>query len=335
MALQTHAHEIILNNRHFKWIDLVHPTKKYLEDLAKEYSIHPKFLKDCLEPEHLPKIERLGSVLMIIMRSYDETTEKDANNVQDLTRKIVIFYSDKFLITIHRKDQKLIKEIRDRWHKILAASEQSTNIEKSDPGRNFNQTSPIHEQMILHDLIESVVHSYQDALDTNFEELEKLESQIIQNHTTATSDLTNSYYFKRRISVIKRMVRVQLDMSDKITAHIEVNLQPYYKHLQEQFSKLYFYADDLSENIQALVNLQISLASQTTNESSFRINEISRLLTLFSVYFLPLNFIVGIYGMNFKFMPELDWELGYPFALIIMGITAISLYWWTKKKGWL
>jgi magnesium transporter len=131
------------------------------------------------------------------------------------------------------------------------------------------------------------------------------------------------------------MVRVQLDMADKITSHIDPSIQGQYKHLHGQLSKLYFYADDLSENIQALVNLQVSLASQTTNESSFKINEVTRLLTLFSVYFLPLNFIAGIYGMNFKFMPELESKFGYPFVLLVMCFTALCLYWWTKKKGWL
>jgi len=77
-----------------------------------------------------------------------------------------------------------------------------------------------------------------------------------------------------------------------------------------------------------LLNVYFSASSQRTNDTM-------RILTIFSVFFMPLTFIVGIYGMNFKFMPELEWKKGYPAVMILMGIITLLIYIWFKRKKWL
>jgi magnesium transporter len=86
--------------------------------------------------------------------------------------------------------------------------------------------------------------------------------------------------------------------------------------------------DDLQENINQLLNLYISLASQKTND-------VMRILTVFSAFFLPLTFIVGVYGMNFHYMPELDAKWGYPGVIILMGLVTFLIFQWFKRKSWL
>jgi magnesium transporter len=98
---------------------------------------------------------------------------------------------------------------------------------------------------------------------------------------------------------------------------------------------LYFHTDELAESINALLSLHLSLASQRTNEASQRTNEVMRVLTIFSVFLLPLNVITGIYGMNFEHMPELKWAWGYPFALVTMCTVMMVVYLWFRKRGWL
>jgi len=86
--------------------------------------------------------------------------------------------------------------------------------------------------------------------------------------------------------------------------------------------------DTLFENMNQLVMIYFSISSQRTNE-------IVRVLTVFSVFFMPLTFIVGIYGMNFEFMPELKMKLGYPGVMALMGLITLGIYVWFKKRGWL
>lgn len=320
MATHTQIFELKIPYRHFKWVDITHPTKKHLEEVAKEYNILPKYVKECLEPEHLPKIEKIGPTTMIVLRAYDEQGTDASMTIQDLTRKIIIFYNEKFLLTLHRRDQPLLKHVRDKWA-LMKEEEKSSDHQ-------------LHPEMIIHDLLEEIINSYQIPLESGFEKLEQFEMRLVQE-LPSEFELSKGYFLKRKISIIKRMLRVQLDMTEKVSNTMEPQIQNHFKHLHSHLSKNFFYADELMENIQALMNLQVNIASQKTNESNNRINEITRLLTVFSVYFLPLNFIVGLYGMNFHFMPELQWQWGYPMSIIIMLITTLSLHYWTKKKGWL
>ncbi len=110
---------------------------------------------------------------------------------------------------------------------------------------------------------------------------------------------------------------------------------PDFQNADEMIDNLFFYADEVSESIASLMNLHISLQSQKTNEASRRTNEVMRVLTLFSCFFLPINFIASIYGMNFKYMPELDHEYGYYSALGVMLTVALGIFVWFRRKGWL
>ena len=86
--------------------------------------------------------------------------------------------------------------------------------------------------------------------------------------------------------------------------------------------------DQINEQINNLLSLYLSISAQRTNE-------VIRVLTIFSVFFMPLTFIVGIYGMNFKVMPEIDWQYGYAYAIVLMVAVTIAIYSWFKRKGWL
>jgi magnesium transporter len=105
------------------------------------------------------------------------------------------------------------------------------------------------------------------------------------------------------------------------------NDYPLAHHNIEFADSLYYRVDELHENANNLINLRLSLASHRTNE-------IMGILTIFSVFFLPLTFIVGVYGMNFKFMPELESDNGYGIVWIVMITIVAGIYIWFKKKGW-
>ena len=110
---------------------------------------------------------------------------------------------------------------------------------------------------------------------------------------------------------------------------------PLFQDLKDAIDSLFFYADELLESVNGLVNLHVSMSSQRTNEASHRSNEVMRVLTVFSIFFMPLNFIAGIYGMNFEHMPELKTSWGYPVVLLSMGFITAAIYLWARRKGWI
>lgn len=95
-----------------KWIDIINPSKEDLRKLAQEYSLPQFTVEDCMDPYHLPKTEKFDHLLFVILRTYDNDSLNDADTVQDLTRKLAIFWNGSFLITLHRKENEFIKLIK-------------------------------------------------------------------------------------------------------------------------------------------------------------------------------------------------------------------------------
>jgi magnesium transporter len=89
------------------------------------------------------------------------------------------------------------------------------------------------------------------------------------------------------------------------------------------------------DNLVSLLSLQISLASQLTNEASHKTSEVMRTLTIVSIFFMPLNFLAGLYGMNFSWMPFLNDQIGFWVILIVMIASTMGVYSWFQQKGWL
>jgi magnesium transporter len=308
---------ILKSKTGFQWIDIFNPKRSDIESLAKEYGLHSTSVQDCLDPEHLPKFEKLSTYSFIIMRSYDERSSIESDQVEELTRKIAIFYSDNFLITVHRKDQAFLAQLREKWRS------------------EFDTRENLSGSMILTDLLKRVFLTYELPIDEGLNQLEHYEMGIFNAHGSKPFTLESGYFSKRKAFVFKRVLRLSYDALVKISGTSDISGTPYYQDLKDTIDGLYFYADELVENINALLNLHISIEQQKTNEASHRTNEVMRVLTIFSVFFMPLNFLASIYGMNFEHMPELRLTYAYPMVLIIMFTTAVSIYFWFRRKGWM
>lgn len=305
----------------FEWIDIVNPKKAELEKVAQQYGLHATSVQDCLDPEHLPKFEKIGDIYFIILRAFDETAPKKGDTIQELTRKIAVFYNDRFMITVHRKDQKFLLDLIENWKK--------------------QPVDMAHPQLtLLPDMIRGVISSFEKPIDSGFVELEDLEFSAFGMSPNKAFNLQKAYYFKRKTFVIKLVIRLLSDAITKLNNSINAQnpqggSNPRFQDLKENCEFCYFYSDELMENITTLIGLYISLSQQKTAEASYRTGEIVRVLTIFSIFLLPLNVITGIYGMNFEHMPELKTEWGYEAALGTMFALLVTIYLWMNKKGWL
>src|SRR3954466_7516197 len=111
----TVAHIINSTAPPFVWVDVVDPTPDELADVARLYNLHPMSVEDSLEPEHLPKYERIGSTTFIIVRAMDTSAPPDCSSVHEMTRKVAIFYGPEFLVTIHRSEQEFLTAVIDEY----------------------------------------------------------------------------------------------------------------------------------------------------------------------------------------------------------------------------
>ncbi len=286
------------------WIDVTNPNEAELLDLATKYQLHPNAVQDCLEPDHLPKYEELGNSSFIVLRVYDTIQSNDADTIQEVTRKIAIFVMADKIITVHRTEQPLLQSIKQKFI--------DTNV-----------CLDKHE-LLLH-IINASFLSYDAPSDKLISEIDFYETRIFLR-TKLPNLLKNLYHIKRKVSVIRRI----LTLSKEITAKVEEGFKKdaMYREMRDNYIQETTVYDQLNEDINNLLSLYLSISGQRTNE-------VIRVLTIFSVFFMPLTFIVGIYGMNFEHMPELTWEYGYYYSIVSMIAVTIIIYLWFKRKQWL
>jgi magnesium transporter len=296
----------------FTWVDLVHPTREELVGIARKYGLHPTSVEDSLDPEHLPKYERIGTTTFIIVRAIDASAAEDCSSLHEMTRKVAIFYGADFLITIHRAEQPFLTELIERHR-------HPTPPEGAERRKSFLPR-------ILIEIINEAVDTYQRPLEEAENDIDRFETTVF-GEQEFTGLLRRIYLVRRRVTLMRRMLSHTIDAVKKLVPGSEP-AAPLYQDLRENSESMHFYADELLEDVNNLLSIQLALASHRTNE-------VVRVLTVFSVFFLPLTFIVGVYGMNFRYMPELQERWGYPAVLLAMAAVTLAIYLWFRRRGWL
>ncbi len=297
MEHRQHEHKSISE----RWIDIINPSQAELDELSSRYKLHPNAVQDCLKPDHLPKYEEIDQTKFIVSRIYDINQSTDADTIQEVSRKISIFITQDTIITIHRTDQPILSEIRHQYIDSLRCTD-------------LNQ--------LLMIILNKVLLSYeQPALKLN-DEIDFYENKIFLKNKLP-SLLKNLYRIKRKVSVNRRILTLTKDIINKLEIENRKNVM--YRELQDTYVQQETIYDQLNDDINNVLQLYLSISSQKTNE-------VIRVLTIFSVFFMPLTFIVGIYGMNFHYMPELEWKFGYLFSIVIMIAVTLIIYLWFKRK---
>lgn len=300
MEHHQHEHKSISE----RWIDITNPTQAELDELSSKYKLHPNAVQDCLKPDHLPKYEEIDQTKFIVSRIYDFNQGADADTIQEVSRKISIFITQDTIITIHRTAQPVLTEIKQTYVDSLRCTD-------------INQ--------LLMIILIKVLLSYEvPALKLN-DEIDFYENKIFLKNKLPNL-LKNLYRIKRKVSVNRRILTLTKDIINKL--EVENHKNAMFREMSDTYIQQDTIYDQLNDDINNVLQLYLSISSQKTNE-------VIRVLTIFSVFFMPLTFIVGIYGMNFHFMPELEWKFGYLFSIMIMIAVTLIIYLWFKKKDWL
>jgi magnesium transporter len=297
------------------WLDLVQPTAEELETVVHTYTLQPTAVKDCLEPEHLPKFEQFDAHVFVILRAFDAESQRACGTVQELTRKLAIFSGATFLITIHRTEQPWLAALETRLGAEAAAKAGKEGL----------------HAYLLTQVLNGVVDTYLQPMEDIETRIDAFEELVFGGRDADTrafaEDLREVHVLKRQVTLIKRLLWRTLDVVQRLTP-ASGRAATLFRDVQENVESSHFYADELLDDVNTVLNVQLALAAHRTGE-------VMRILTVFSVFFLPLTFLVGVYGMNFDFMPELRSRWGYPVVLAAMGGIVLAIYLWFRRRGWL
>lgn len=273
--------------------------------MTDRFDFPESLIEHCLDPHHLPHYESYEDYTFIVLRNYDIFSEIKASTVRELTRKVAIFIKENLIITVHRHKQLYLEHFHQR---IL---------------ENKVDSKPL----FLKFLIQSVLSSFEEPIQVLHDKLEIIEESIFNQQGIDPGFLQQKFLTKRKADVFAKMLMLSHDILARIkplfknAIHLWEDLEAYTKHL-------HVYAEDLSKHSTSSIELQISLSTHNTNQ-------VMKTLTIFSVFFMPLTYIVGIYGMNFQFMPELSWPYGYFVCMGIQAVICLLLWRFFGKKHWI
>jgi magnesium transporter len=279
----------------FTWIDIEGANKKELEVIASKYNLNFFLIKDALDIGHLPKYEQLHQHDFFIFRAYTSNVKLNIDEIGEMSNKIAFFIFDDKLITIHRAHFSFLNVEAEKHIKI--------------------------SEFFLR-IVSFMIDSFKKPTIEISNKITEIEKTIFLKDYRAVL-IEELYYIKTQSRILKKIISITETTILKSQDKYKVSY--IYQDIQDQLLNLLTVNEESVDNSSHLMNTYLSLSDQKNNE-------VVRLLTIFSVFFLPLTFIAGIYGMNFKFMPELNWKLGYAFALCLMAIVVIVIYLWFRRK---
>ena len=278
-----------------------------IEDLGKYFTIHPLILEDILNTEQRPKMEDLDTYLYLNLKmlSYIEL-EKDVK-----IEHISMIIGPNFLISFQEDIGDIFDPVRER-------------IRKDGRIRKFGP------DYLAYALIDGIVDNYFAVMEKLEERVEDLEEELVTNPTQGSlnkiNQLKKDMIFLRKSVWPLREVINNLERSESplIKESTTIYLRDVYDHTIQVIDTLETFRDMVS----GMIDIYLS-------GLSYKMNEIMKVLTLIATIFIPLTFVVGLYGMNFRYMPEIDWEYGYYSVLVLMVIMVVGMLTFFRRKKWI
>ncbi|HYM82052.1 MAG TPA: magnesium/cobalt transporter CorA [Candidatus Limnocylindria bacterium] len=282
-----------------------------LKQLGETFSLHPLALADVVNVYQRAKADTYPEHLFIVARMFE-------HDVGIQTDQLSLFLGAKYLVTFQERPGDCFDPVRER----IRAGRGRIRI----AGTGY----------LAYSLLDAVVDSYFPLLETFGERLEKTETQIFERPTQRS--IQEIHAIKRDLLTLRRSIWPMRDMLNGLLR----DPNPYI----EQEDRLYLqdaydHAVQVMDLLETFRELGSNLMDVYLSSVSNRLNEVMKILTMFTAIFIPLSFIAGVYGMNFDVdrspwnMPELRWYYGYPFALLIMGLVAVGLLIFFRRRGWL
>lgn len=299
------AIEIIYRNDHCEWIDVEAPTEEDLNFLHDRYEINTLLLEDTIDPNHLPKFEQDHLVKFFLMRENTELERANLNTISDISTKLGIFLVKDVIITVHRMKNRSIFEFK----KEIKGSE----------------NTEINSEKIALNLALKVMKSFDDESKNLMETMDNIENEIFLKNTNNSNQIRRLYQLKRKSGLSARILNVSSDWIDKFKllklddAEI-TDLKDKHKDVITDF-------EHLNAQVTNLISMFLAMSDQ-------KANQVMKVLAIYSMYFFPITFIAGIYGMNFDNMPELHQPLGYFLTLGLMGFISLLTFIFVRKKRW-
>ena len=280
-----------------------------LSEIGSTFGIHHLVLEDILDTTQRPKVEDYDNYLYIVVKMIYNQNDSD----EIISEQVSLILGEKFVISFQEeKKGDVFEDIRNR---IRLAKGRLRKM-----GADY----------LIYTLLDAIVDNYFLMIEKIGDQLEEIEDELVEHPSSKI--LTKIHFLKRNMIYFRTSVwpmREVIGSLERREFHfIQESTVVYLRDIYDHITQLI----DTVETDRELISSMIDIYLSSINN---RLNEVMKILTMIATIFMPLSFIAGIYGMNFKHMPELYWKWGYPISLMIMGFIALVMLYFFNKKKWL
>lgn len=290
----------------FIWVALRDATPAELEKMQEEFALHPLAIEDAHHGHQRPKIEEYGDSLFAAVHLLELQGGEISRG------EVAIFVGRNYILSVRSRSQRNLLGVRERCER---------EPELLRHGAGF----------VFYALLDAVVDRYFPIVDTIESDLERIEEQIFAKGE-ARSNIEKLYELKRRVMTVRHAVTPLMEAVGKLTSG---RVPPVCEDSRDYFRDVYDHLARINAQLDALRDtlgtaIQVALSSVAIEQ-----NNIAKQLAAWAGVFAVATAFAGIWGMNFKVMPELDWEYGYPLALGVIVAACGALYYRFRRMGWL
>src|SRR5450631_2541449 len=290
----------------FVWMALFEPSVAELQEMRQEFDLHELAVEDASHGHQRPKLEEYGNSLFAVL----QTVELKGDDLQ--VGEIEIFVGPNYVLSARLHSERGFQSVRTRC-------ENEPHLLKH--GAAF----------VFYALMDTVVDRYFPVLDALESELERIEEQIFLRNT-ARSNIEALYDLKRGLMTLKHAVDPLMEAVSKLYGG---RVPQICSGMGEYFRDVFDHLQRLHATIEGIRDMQTTAIQVNLGMISLNETEVTKKLAAWAAIIGVPTMIAGIYGMNFKNMPELEWEFGYPIAMIVMIGIDVWLYFWFKRIRWL
>ena len=315
------TYEACREQRGLAWIGLHEPTEEEFSSVAEEFGLHPLAVEDAVKAHQRPKIERYDGTLFVVLRParyIDETETVEFGEVH-------VFVGEDFVVTVRHGAASELGKVRKRL-------EGEPDLLRLGP------------EAILYAIMDRVVDGYAPVVDGLENDIDEIEVEVFSGNPGVTRRI---YELSREVIEFQRATKPLSGMLARLIAgfekyDVDTELQRYLRDVQDHVVQVVERVEGFRELLQNILSVNLTLVSVQQNEevksltgaSIDQNEEVKKISAWAAILFAP-TLIGTVYGMNFDQMPELQWTLGYPLALLMMLLVSVTLYTIFKGRGWL
>ena len=302
------TYEALRQQQGVAWIGLYEPTEEEFSSVAEEFGLHPLAVEDAIKAHQRPKIERYNGILFVVLRPARYIDESETVEFGETHA----FVGENFVVTVRHGEASTLDRVRRRLESMPELLRKGTLA-------------------VLYAIMDQVVDDYAPVVAGLENDIDEIETEVFSGNAGVSRRI---YQLSREVIEFQRAIKPLPSSLGRLIAdhpreyEMDPELQRYVRDVQDHAIRVVEQVDGFRELLQNILSVNHTLVGLQQND------EVKKVSAWAAILFAP-TLIGTVYGMNFDYMPELHWALGYPFALVLMVLVSATLYLVFKNRGWL